>query len=323
MLPSTDENSPMKVLLAEDSAVYRQLIGGQLKDWDFDLEIAKDGEEAWTFLQSSNPARLVLLDWILPKIEGVELCRRLRRRGTSSQYTYVVLLTAKNKQNDLLEGMQSGADDYLVKPFDPAELRARLLAGKRIIELQQELIDKRESLRVAATVDFLTRLLNRGEIIAFLEREIDRGRRQKTPLGVILADIDHFKTINDSFGHLAGDSVLKEVARRLKSELRTYDGAGRYGGEEFLMVLPGCDLSATLRRADQIRNSVSSKEPGSEKIAPCITISMGVTVGNYLEQPTAEGLLHEADEALYRAKKNGRNRVEAFFRNTHHPTQQN
>jgi DNA-binding response OmpR family regulator len=158
----------MKILLAEDSAVYRQLISGHLNDWGFDLVVAKDGEEAWTCLQAPDAPRLALLDWVLPQVEGIELCRRIRQAGAGTHYTYIVLLTGKDGENDLLEGMQAGADDYLVKPFNPLELKARLLAGKRILDLHQELVNGRESLRIAATYDFLTLLLNRGEILAFL-----------------------------------------------------------------------------------------------------------------------------------------------------------
>lgn len=302
----------MKILLAEDSAIYRHLITGHLKEWGFDLVVAKDGEEAWTLLQAGDPPRLVLLDWVLPKMDGIELCRRIRQAEAQGNYTYVVLLTAKDSKNELLEGMEAGADDYLVKPFDPAELRARLLVGKRILDLQKELVETRESLRMAATYDFLTSLLNRREILGFLERELDRGKRQGSPVGIILADIDHFKKVNDSLGHLAGDAVLKEVANRFKADLRAYDGAGRYGGEEFLMVLPGCDLATTIRRAEEIRSAVCAKEIMTTTGVARVTASMGATSARCDRKPTIEALLNEADTALYRAKENGRDRVEGF-----------
>jgi two-component system, cell cycle response regulator len=302
----------MKILLAEDSAIYRHLISGHLKEWDFDLVIAKDGEEAWLQLQGADPPRLVLLDWVLPKMEGIELCQKIRQSGTQTNYTYIVLLTAKDSKNELLEGLAAGADDYLVKPFDPPELRARLLVGKRILELQQELVGARESLRVAASYDFLTGLLNRREILAFLEREMVRSKRQRSPIGVILTDIDHFKKINDTLGHLAGDAVLKEVANRIRAHLRPYDGAGRYGGEEFLMILPGCDLATTIRRAEEIRTSISATEVETRTGPARVTASMGATWGLFESKPNIEALLHEADTALYRAKHNGRDRVEAF-----------
>jgi two-component system, cell cycle response regulator len=300
----------MKILLAEDSAVYRHLISGHLKEWGFELVIAKDGGEAWNLLQQPGAPTLALLDWVLPEIDGIELCRRIRKAVVSGGYTYIILLTGKDGKNDLVEGMAAGADDYLVKPFEPLELRARLLAGERILNLQRELVEARESLRMAATYDFLTRLLNRGEVMALLDRELIRGKREVRPVGIILADIDHFKGINDSFGHLAGDAVLIEVTKRLKSDLRAYDGAGRYGGEEFLLILPGCDLATTIRRADKIRQMVSTEVIMIGKEARKVTISMGATAAGSDKKMSAEALLREADTALYRAKANGRDRVE-------------
>jgi len=284
-----------------------------LKEWGFDLLVAKDGAEAWKLLQEPNAPELVVLDWMLPHIDGIELCRRIRAAGTQVGYTYTVLLTGKDGKDDLLEGMQAGADDYLVKPFEPLELRARLLAGKRILDLQRELVDTRESLRMAATYDSVTRLLNRGEIVALLDRELARGRREGRSVGIILADIDHFKSVNDSLGHLAGDAVLQEVAKRLKSDLRIYDGAGRYGGEEFLLILPGCDMGTVMRRAEKIRQLVSAEDIMTPRGTKRVTVSMGATAaegGN----TSVEAVLNEADTALYRAKENGRNRVEGHFR---------
>ena len=314
---SRQPQATTKILLAEDSPVYRHLIGTHLKQWGFDLVVAKDGEEAWELLQAPDAPRLTLLDWMLPQIEGIELCRRIRLTKAHPDYTYIVLLTGKDGKNDLLEGMQAGADDYLVKPFNPLELKARLLAGKRILELQRKLVDTGESLRIAATCDFLTGLLNRGEILAHLERELNRGMRGNSPVGVILADIDYFKKINDSFGHSAGDVVLKAVAQTLKSDLRNYDGVGRFGGEEFLLILPGCDLAMTTRRAEDIRQFVADTEIATAEGIMRATISMGATSADSGDTSGVESLLNEADKALYLAKRNGRNRVEGCIENLH------
>jgi two-component system cell cycle response regulator len=300
----------MRILVAEDSAVYRHLITGHLKEWGFDVVFAKDGAEAWNLLQQPEAPTLVLLDWVLPQIDGIELCRRIRRAAVPGGYTYTVLISGKDGKNDLLEGMQAGADDYLVKPFEPLELKARLLVGERILNLRRELVEARDSLRMAATYDFLTRLLNRGAVVALLDRELIRGKRESKPVGIILADIDHFKSINDSFGHLAGDIVLTEVAKRLKSDLRVYDGAGRYVGEEFLLILPGCDLATTIRRAETIRHLVSAEVIMIGKEAKKVTVSMGATVAESDKKSTVASLLCEADLALYCAKQNGRDRVE-------------
>jgi two-component system cell cycle response regulator len=309
--PSQAPSKSMRVLLAEDSAVHRRLVGGLLDEWGFEAVVAKDGSEAWKLFQEAEAPQLVLLDWVLPHIDGIELCHRIRQTALHGLYTYVILLSQKDRPEDLLEGMDAGADDYLMKPFEPAELRARLLAGKRILQVQQELIEARESLRMAATYDDLTKLLNRGEILALLDRELARGQREKSSAAVILADIDHFKAINDSIGHLGGDAVLREVARRLQGELRIYDGVGRYGGEEFLIILPGCDVRGASNRAEELRRVVSSEPIVFGKHSRHVTISLGVTAVTPDHRITIEALLSEADDALYRAKRNGRDRTES------------
>ncbi len=299
-----------RILLAEDSPVYRHLISGLLSEWGFDLTCVHDGAEAWNVLQQADPPTLVLLDWVLPKLDGIELCRRIRQSRQQGIYTYTVLLTSKDGKDDLLEGMRAGADDYLIKPFEHLELKARLLAGQRILDLQKELVDARESLRFAATYDSLTKLLNRGEILGLLNREMARAKRQSAPIGIVLVDVDHFKSINDTFGHPAGDEVLRQVASTLKSHLRLYDGAGRYGGEEFLLILPGCDLPHAMPRAEQLRSVIGSQPVTVDNRPVKVTVSAGVTVAHAGGKAAVESLLNQADEALYRAKRGGRDRVE-------------
>ena len=298
----------MTILLAEDSAVYRHLITGHLKEWGFEWVCAKDGGEAWNLLSKSDAPRLALLDWVLPGVDGVELCRRLRGRPETEPYTYTILLTAKSEKQEMLEAMDAGADDFLAKPFDPAELKARLLVGKRIVELQQKLVTANGALHHAASHDFLTNLWNRAAILAFLQREVVRSLREGSAMGVILVDVDHFKKVNDELGHETGDYVLQEIAKRFSASLREYDGVGRYGGEEFLLVLPGCDLATTVRRANVIRELISSTAIRTPLRTTTVTVSMGAAVVD----PTtnAESLLRRADRALYQAKRSGRNRVE-------------
>ena len=298
----------MTILLAEDSAVYRHLITGHLKEWGFDFVCAKDGRAAWDLLAKPDAPRLALLDWVLPGVDGVDLCRRLRRRPETEPYTYTILLTAKSEKQEMLEAMDAGADDFLAKPFDPPELKARLLVGKRIVELQQKLVSANGALHYAASHDFLTKVWNRAAIIAFLQREVARSHREGTALAVILADVDHFKKVNDELGHETGDYVLQEIAKRFSASLREYDGVGRYGGEEFLLVMPGCDLTTTMRRANLIRELISSTPIRTPLKLTTVTVSMGVAVA----EPTtiSELLLRRADLALYQAKRNGRNRVE-------------
>ncbi len=304
----TSAQPAVKILLAEDSAIYRRLIETHLKEWGFDFVYAKDGKEAWKLLGQQDAARLALLDWVLPEVDGVELCRRLRGRPEGAPYTYTILLTAKSRKQEMLEAMDAGADDFLAKPFDPHELKARLLVGKRIVELQQKLISANDASHFAACHDFLTGVWNRAEILGFLQRELARARRDVTNVGIVLVDVDHFKKVNDRFGHDAGDCVLKEIAKRLVNALREYDGVGRYGGEEFLLVIPGCDLATTVRRADQIRELISSRPIPTATGATTVTLSMGATVAE--SSTNSEQLVRRADIALYQAKHNGRNRVE-------------
>ena len=300
----------MQVLLVEDSAVYRKLIGDDLRGWGFDVVLAETGAEAWTLLEQPTAPKLVLLDWVLPDLDGIELCRRIRQTGLSGQYIYVILLTSKEGRQNMLEALQAGADDYLMKPFDELELKARLHVGKRILDLQEELVAARESMRHAATHDSLTGLLNRAEILGMLERELDRSRRERKPVSVILADVDHFKKVNDCHGHLFGDSALREIAQRLHSKLRMYDGVGRYGGEEFLLVLPGCNTADALVRANELREVISERPLVSAGVERAITMSLGVAVSECVGVKEMEIVLKRADSALYLAKDNGRNRVE-------------
>lgn len=295
----------MSILLVEDSVIDRHQIARNLDEWGLDFRAVGNGVEAWELLQKPDAPGLVLLDWMLPGIDGIDLCRRIRTLGADGRYFYIVMLTAKDRRQDLLTAMAAGADDYLAKPVDPSELKARVLVGKRILELQQ-------SLRFAATHDFLTGLLNRAEILAGLKRELARSKRTGQPVAIILADIDHFKQINDSLGHAAGDEALQQVALKLKSDLRPYDLAGRYGGEEFLFILPTCQLAPAVHRAEQLRLSASKCPVLTTFGSIPITLSMGVTVSNSDSDLTVEELLQQADQALYRAKGLGRNCVQAF-----------
>ena len=294
----------MKILIVEDSYIERRKVGAYLTDWGLEYVAVGSGTEAVKLLEANDPPDMALLDWMLPGLDGIDVLRRIRKL-TQGNYIYTVMLTAKSEKRDRQKAMDAGADDYLSKPVDATELRSRVMVGKRIVELQK-------SLRFAATHDFLTDLLNRAEILAALEREFSRGGREDKPATIILADIDDFKRVNDTLGHAAGDEVLKEVARRLKVDLRPYDLVGRYGGEEFLLILPGCSLAVGARRADEIRTLVCKDPIVTEFGTVSAAVSMGVTATVATRDCSVSEFLREADVSLYEAKKKGRNRVEVF-----------
>src|SRR5258705_3558356 len=244
----------MRVLIADDSIVSRHLLDATLRKWGYTVVVACDGNEAWAVLQSEDAPEIAILDWVMPGLTGPEVCRKVRANAKEKDiYTYILLLTSKSQREDLIEGMESGADDYLTKPFDQHELQVRLRPGLRIIQLQHELITAREELRDQATKDFLTSIWNRSSILDILNRELQRGVREGRSVGLLLADLDHFKSVNDTYGHFAGDAVLREFARRMLGSIRPYDAIGRYGGEEVLIILPGCDETCTPRHAERMR----------------------------------------------------------------------
>jgi diguanylate cyclase (GGDEF)-like protein len=245
----------------------------------------------------------------MPGMEGVEICRRLRRSQRGA-YTYVILLTSQRRDFDLVAGMEAGADDYIIKPCKYNELKVRLRAGRRIIELHNELLEAQKILQSKASHDSLTGLWNHEEIMGILRQELARGEREAKCIGVIMADIDHFKHVNDTYGHMAGDAVLRTTVKRIHALARAYDYIGRYGGEEFLFILPECCGMCAFAFAERLRLSISSNGMDvSEGIIP-VTISLGVASSGAVHGWDAEALVKAADTALYRAKELGRNRVE-------------
>jgi two-component system cell cycle response regulator len=299
----------VKILIADDSIVSRHLLEATLRKWGYDVTVACDGAEALELLQREDAPALIILDWMMPGISGLEVCRRIRQRG-SEPYIYILLLTSKSQKEDLIEGMEAGADDYITKPFDQNELQVRLRAGTRLVDLQCQLLSAREALRDQATRDSLTRLWNRSSILGELGRELARSERESRPLGVVIVDLDHFKHVNDTHGHLAGDAVLREAARRMQNSIRQYDSIGRYGGEEFLILLPGCSEADCYSQADRLRKQLAQADMSVNDTSLRVTASFGVTTALPGESCTQEALIRRADEALYVAKKSGRNRVE-------------
>jgi diguanylate cyclase (GGDEF)-like protein len=304
-----EKEPPMKVLIAEDDPVYRRLLESMLTRWGYDVTVATDGVMACTVLAEKDAPNLAVLDWTMPGLDGNQVCEIVRRHS-AERYTWLIMLTARDRKEDLLRGLEAGADDYLVKPFDPAELELRLQTGRRIVTLQDELIRAREELRVQAAHDFLTGVWNRGAIMALLETSLERARREQRPLALLLIDLDHFKQINDQRGHPAGDAALREAARRMKTVLRPYDCVGRYGGEEFLVVLLGCNLPQALQIGERLRACLADEPVSWEPASFPITASLGLFVAEGDSLRDAGALLKAADEALYRAKQAGRNRLE-------------
>jgi two-component system, cell cycle response regulator len=261
----------------------------------------EDGMLAWEALQQENAPRLTILDWMMPGLDGSEICRRLRH-SSKGAYVYVLLLTSRVGKEDIVAGMEAGADDYLSKPFDAQELKVRLRAGKRIVDLE-------EALRVQATHDALTGSWNHGAIIDMLQLELDRAEREGTSTGAILVDLDHFKVVNDTYGHLAGDAVLLEASQRMTRVLRRSDVLGRYGGEEFLAVLPGCERPDAQALAERLRQCIACSPAATPMGKISFTISLGVTTTCKGETMGVAAVLQRADDALYQAKREGRNRV--------------
>jgi two-component system cell cycle response regulator len=299
----------VRILVADDDAVSRRLMETILQRVGYEVVLAENGRQALESLVSRDGPRLALLDWMMPGLDGPAVCLEVRSHR-ERPYSYITLLTSKGAKEDLIAGLEAGADDYLTKPCYPEELKARLRTGERILRLEDRLVDAREEMRFKATHDALTSLWNRGAIVAHLNHELNRAQREHAKISLLLCDVDHFKTINDVHGHLSGDTVLREIALRLASAIRPGDAVGRYGGEEFLVILSDCGPESLRRRAEQLRQMVASSSFTGNLQGLSISISVGaMTVDEWTSSQTAEVLLSQIDTALYRAKMEGRNRV--------------
>jgi two-component system, cell cycle response regulator len=300
----------MKILIAEDDRVSGLLMQRTLEKFGYDVVLAEDGRAAVEILSQHDGPRLALIDWMMPKLDGIGLCREVRSAQRDGAYVYILLLTSRQDAEDVVEGLEAGADDYITKPFHPAVLRARLHTGRRILSLEETLVRAREEMRFKATHDALTSLWNRASILSMARIELLRSAREAQPFSLLLCDIDHFKQVNDNHGHLVGDVVLEEVARRLTYSVRGYDAVGRYGGEEFLIVLGNCDESNLRARAEDIRTAVVSTPIQTGHAELSVSISIGAMTHRCWESDISlESIIARADAALYNAKAEGRNRA--------------
>ena len=298
----------IRVLVGDDSAVSRKLVEQTLSDERYSLVFAKNGRETVDHFAKHHPA-LVIVDWIMPDLTGIEICKHIRSK-TKASYTYIILLTGKSGMESVVEGLAAGADDYLTKPFHPEELVARVGVGLRIMELQREIEIKNAMLQELALTDSLTGLPNRRAIEDWAARQLSGAARYGFSFWVALADLDHFKTVNDTYGHDAGDTVLKSFSHILKSKSRRSDICGRIGGEEFLFVLTHATKEDAKRVIDCVRTELEATKFNFNGNSLTVTASFGLVGFAGTRAPEFSQLVAQADLALYSAKRLGRNRVE-------------
>jgi diguanylate cyclase (GGDEF)-like protein len=303
----TEAAPKLPVLVVDDSAFSRKLLEHALAGDSYSLLFAEDAKEALQLFKEQRPA-IVITDWMLPDSSGPELCERIRAESTGS-YTYIILLTSMTEKEDIIKGLSSGADDYLTKPFDRGELLARIGVGRRIIGLHREIDAKNKQLKEMAHTDPLTGLPNRRAIEEWGERQLRGAARHGYPLWVVHADLDSFKNINDSYGHDAGDQVLKEFAAILKEYTRASDISGRMGGDEFLLVLSHVGQSDIKTAVERLRERFASKKFSFDGENMAVTASFGACGFQGKEPPEFSLLVHQADKALYCAKRAGRNQI--------------
>jgi len=296
----------MKVLIAEDDMTSRLILDSILKKWEFTPVLACNGKEAWDVMQSEDAPRLVILDWQMPEMSGIEVCKKIRENDTSDP-PYLIVLTSRDEKKDIVKALDAGANDFISKPYNNEELRARINVGKRMVELQSALGDAYKALQHEAMHDPLTNIYNRRAVMELLEKEIARAKREKTALCVGMCDIDFFKKVNDTYGHQVGDVALITFTQFIINQLRSNDYLGRYGGEEFLIVAPGAKAPNHETMFERICKHIRENKIPTEKGDIPITVSIGVAP--YTGVENSDMLLAAADAALYDAKEAGRDRV--------------
>lgn len=299
----------MKILIVEDEPTTSAALQILLVKSGYDVTVKENGTDALEYLNhDDNPAQLIVADWMMPEMDGVELCKRIRS-DPALPYCFIIMLSTRTDSEDIVRGLDAGADDYLPKPYNPEELQSRLRAGTRILRLQQDLESANQRLRIMASTDGLTALLNRNAIMSVLNDELARAQRDGTNLAVVMADIDHFKKVNDVHGHIAGDHVLTEYANRISTGMRTYDSVGRYGGEEFMLIMPNIPEEAAKDVVERLRHDIEITHFSADGKNITMTSSFGIAWGHPKEFGNANDFIRIADAMLYLSKDEGRNCV--------------
>jgi len=309
----------MRILVADDDTSCRLVVKAVVERLGHECIAVNDGARAWEALQA-DPIDVLITDWMMPGLDGPELCRRVRGSDAHG-YTYVILATSLTDRDDVIAGMEAGADDYLTKPLDPFDVQTRLIAATRVTALHRQIVEFRtelENLNIKfaeqARTDPLTQLANRLRLHEDLEAVQQRARRGVRPYAIAICDLDHFKNFNDSNGHLAGDDALRRVATAIATGCRGNDRAYRYGGEEFVIVFEDEGLAGAIIAADRLRRGVEvlgipQPGTGSNGSSGVMTISVGLAAWEPASDLSPEGVLDLADAALYDAKARGRNQV--------------
>jgi two-component system cell cycle response regulator len=302
---------PMRALIADDDPVTTAVLASALKRWGIEVTCAGDGAAAWETLAAGPAPDFAVIDWMMPGLDGIEICQRIRKHPALASM-YVLLLTGRGSRADLVAGLDAGADDYMIKPIDPEELRARVQVGIRVATLQAHLADRVGELQAASehltrlvSTDVLTGVYTRRTWFELASTEFSRGRRYGRGFSLMIMDLDYFKRVNDTFGHEAGDTLLREFAAMVRSECRQSDIIGRIGGEEFALLVPEATQAAAEHLAGRIRDACRRLAPGSGSGPVRCSCSIGISTFS-ADDDNIESTLRRADAALYEAKRSGR-----------------
>jgi len=298
----------VKILIAEDDEITQLILQKLLEREGYKVILTNNGLEAWNvFQEKREEIDMVITDWLMPKMDGLELCKKIRNLELS-HYVYLIFITVRERREDIVIGLEAGADDYIPKPFDPHELLSRIRSGKRVIEIDKRQRKLRKKLECLSLSDELTKVLNRRGIFRRLREEVDRATREKYLFSVMMLDIDNLKETNDRYGHDAGDKVLREAARRIRTCCRPYDAMGRYGGDEFLMIVPAEEKDMAYKLAERFHMAICEKPFEIDNKCVNITVSMGVVFVSTLNHEPKE-IIKKADECLIKAKTAGKNMI--------------